>query len=137
MCKEDCLILFFFFVSCISSSNSQNIAYGKKYTFSEKPNYSLTHGSDDLDLTDGKKKTGVGFWTDKTTVGWNNKQEIRIDLDLGDTYSISGFLINTARGQSADVEFPLSCLVFTSMDNNLFEYNGDLMFSGDNSSGKH
>src|SRR5690606_27088501 len=92
-------------------------------------------GSDETDLTDGTKKTGQRFWQDKSTIGWSNKKEIQIDLDLEKVHSIDGFLINTARNSGAEVEFPLSCLVFTSMDNKEFEYRGDLMLSGENESG--
>src|SRR5690606_26812494 len=116
-------------VSCISSSNAQNIAKGKKYQFSVDCDYSLTKGSDDTDLTDGVKKGATRFWHDKTTVGWSYKDEIRIDLDLGGSYSINRILINTARGEEAGVEFPSHCLVFTSWDNEHFEFQGDLMLS--------
>src|SRR5690606_21983609 len=120
-----CILL----VSCIASSNAQNVAKGKKYKYSVNSNYSLTEGSDDTDLTDGVKKNGLRFWQDKTTVGWSYKDEIRIDLDLGGSYSINRILINTARGEEAGVEFPSHCLVFTSWDNEHFEFQGDLMLS--------
>src|SRR5690606_26310514 len=131
------IMLFVFFVSCVPSTYGQNIAKGKKYTFSEKPNYALTTGTDNIDLTDGRKKSGMRFWQDKSTVGWSYLQEVTIDLDLGSVYTIDGFLINTARGQAAGVNFPLSCIVFTSLDNSQFEYHGDLMLSGDNDSGDY
>lgn len=134
-----CLYMWFviFFISCTSSAAGQIISKGKKYTFSEKPNYPATSGTDELDLTDGRKKDGLRFWQDKSTVGWSNKKEIQIDLDLGAIYSINGFLINTARNSRAEVEFPMSCLVFTSVDNNQFEYRGDLMLSEGNTSGSY
>lgn len=136
--KKRIVSVFIFLIIALTgcdSSNAQNIAIGKKYTFSEEPNYAATNGNDEIDLTDGKKKTGTRFWQDKSTVGWRDKKEIQIDLDLGTVYSIDGFLINTARSSGAGVEFPASCLVFTSLDNEKFVYHGDLMLSTENTSG--
>lgn len=132
-----CVTLLFFSISCTAQAEEENIALHKSYTFSEKPNYTLTKGNDELDLTDGKKKIGQRFWQDNSTVGWSNKKEIQIDLDLGSVFSIDGFLINTARNSGAEVEFPMSCLVFTSVDNNQFEYRGDLMLSVENNPGSY
>lgn len=101
------------------------------------PNYAATNGNDEIDLTDGKKKNGIRFWQDKSTVGWRDKKEVQIDLDLGEIYSIDGFLVNTARNSGAEVEFPASCLVFTSLDNEKFVYHGDLMLSAENTSGSY
>ncbi|APA93619.1 glycoside hydrolase domain-containing protein [Myroides sp. ZB35] len=121
--------------SCSNNVSSQNIAFNKKYMFSEEPNYSSTRGSDDKDLTDGQKKTGNRFWQTNSTVGWANRSEIQIDLDLESIFSIEGILINTARNTDAEVDYPLNCLVFSSIDNKEFIYGGDLMLHNENVSG--
>lgn len=131
------LLLLVSLVSSISYLNGQNIAKDKKYTLSVTPNYSLTEGSDYKDLTDGFKKSERRFWQNKSTVGWRDAQEVRINLNLDDNFIIESVLINTARGIGAEVNFPLNCLVFSSSDNIQFEYHGDLMLSEDNSVGDY
>ena len=122
-------------VSC--TSNSQNIARDKKYKISVAPNYALTNGLDDTDLTDGTKKTGLRFWQDVSTVGWRGVPEVELDIDLGEISSVTNVLINTARNSSAEVDFPLHCFVLTSIDNENFLYQGNLMESMDNISGSY
>lgn len=131
------IVLSLFFLSSCNNVNSQSIALNKRYVFSEEPNYSMTKGNDDKDLTDGQKKTGNRFWQNRSTVGWANKSEIQIDLDLESTFKIEEVLINTARNTSAEVDYPLNCLVFTSVDNNEYWYGGDLMLNSENESGTY
>ncbi|EPH13403.1 hypothetical protein HMPREF9713_00732 [Myroides odoratimimus CCUG 12700] len=114
-----------------------NIAKGKKYFLSEVPNYILTNGSDEFDLTDGVKKEGKRFWNDKTTVGWARKNQVIIDLDLEEEFVINGFSINSARSEGAEVRFPLHCFVFTSNNKKEFIYQGDLLQDDNNTIGKY
>lgn len=130
-------ISFILFLSILSLSslsiNAQNnLAKKKKYSFSEKANYVLTDGFDELDLTDGIKKTGDKFWINTNTVGWKGKKEVVIDLDLEEEFIIESVLINTARNEVAEVRFPLHCFVFTSSNQNEYLYHGDLMQREDN-----
>lgn len=49
-----------------------NLALGKTPTFSVAPNYTLTQGGDETDLTDGKDwqpTSKTAFWGEKGTVG--------------------------------------------------------------------
>ena len=86
----------------------KNIALGKPYTFSSKPNYNLC--SDDGDatqLTDGIYTKGY-FWTQKSTVGWKEGNGFQhVTIDLGKVSPIGGFSLNTAYALSATVH-PLS-----------------------------
>src|SRR5690606_19913750 len=110
--KNFALLLFLFvFYSCTDTIVGQVISVDKKYSFSTAPNYIATEGDDLIDLTDGKKKNGLRFWQDKSTVGWRDKKEIHIDIDLEELYSIEKVLINTARNSKAEVEFPMNGLI--------------------------
>src|SRR5690606_7294124 len=99
------------------------------------PNYSLTEGNDSFDLTDGKKKTGSGFWQEKSTVGWRNVENLHIDIDLGKMVSISRININTARNSSAEVNYPAHAFVYFSNDQKKYIYAGDVMKDPDNTTG--
>lgn len=130
--------LFFVFILATLSCNvslGQNIALHKKYILSETPNYSLTKGNDEYDLTDGVKKTGSKFWQDISTVGWKDANRIDIDIDLDGEKNISNVVINTARGNKAEVHYPANVFVFLSNDLQTYCYAGDIMTSLDNVSG--
>jgi len=124
-------------IAACQSIDEINIAKGAKYILSESPNYSLTSGTDETDLTDGIVKDGPRFWQDASTVGWSNKEKVQIDFDLGSTRLLSRFLINTARNTSAEVEYPVGCFVFVSNDNIKFKYLGDIMLSPRNIPGSY
>ena len=100
------------------SPGSENIALGKKYTFSHPPSYpGCTDPYDNIQLTDGiyTGKKGA-FWTQKSTVGWSTLDvPVYITIDLKKIYPISGLSYNTAGG-TAGVYFPVDFLLFASDD---------------------
>lgn len=106
---------------------AQNLALNKPYTLSETPNY--THSAPSTDktsLTDGIKTNKGTYWTQKTTVGWNKKTSVRINLDIKQVQPIETITFGTGAGQS-DVYFPQNVYVFISEDGKKYEYAGDMM----------
>jgi hypothetical protein len=100
-----------------------NIALGKKYTMSQKPNYTLcTDTDDDKQLTDGKI-SGKGLWTEKSTVGWQNRGTVEIVLDLEMVEPVREIAINVQGGAKGNVNFP-DAAFFVSEDGNKFYYAG-------------
>ena len=105
-----------------------NIALGKKYKISPRPNYGYCTDPDDaIQLTDGIYTKGY-FWTQKSTVGWNGGR-CDITIDLGQHENICGASFNSAGGK-AGVPFPLSISVFTSDDEKQWSFVGDLVELG-------
>ena len=104
-----------------------NIALGKRYVMSKKPSYPLcTDDGDKTDLTDGKL-TEKGFWTQKSTVGWQHPRDtIAITVDLGQVGQIKGAAMRSAGG-GAGVTYPHSIVVSVSDDNKNFKVAGDLI----------
>lgn len=100
-----------------------NIAPGKKYTMSQKPNYTLcTDVDDDKQLTDGKI-SGKGLWTEKSTVGWQNRGSVEIILDLGTVEPVREIAINVQGGAKGNVNFP-DAAFFISEDGKKFYFIG-------------
>jgi len=103
---------------------SENIARGETYTLSPNPHYQHCTDSDDLiQLTDGVYTEGR-FWTQKSTVGWQNAHPAIITIDLESVQPISGVSFSTAAG-AAGVELP-SILILVSDDGKTYTYAGDL-----------
>lgn len=104
-----------------------NIALGKQYLLSKKPSYPLcTDDGDKTDLTDGKL-TEKGFWTQKSTVGWQHPRDtITITVDLGQVEPIKGAAMRSAGG-GAGVTCPHSIVISVSDDNKNFKVVGDLI----------
>ena len=91
----------------------KNLALGRPYTMSPRPNYSYcTDPGDATQLTDGVCTEGY-FWTQKTTVGWGGGAPAFITIDLGHVHPIGGASFRTAAGV-AGVEWPASLFVFSS-----------------------
>lgn len=110
----------------ISSTNGQNIALGKPYTYSEVPNYEGTAPDDDFKtLTDGVFTLGY-FWIYKTTVGWQKKSRIAIKIDLEGIESVGTIKFSTAAGV-AGVHAPRNIYIFCSQDDVIYEYLGDML----------
>ncbi len=106
-----------------------NIARGKSYTFSLKPNYGYCTDKDDtIQLTDGVYSQGY-FWVQKTTVGWSRAPLVGITIDLGKEEPICGVSWNTAAGV-AGVAWPQGLQIFTSNDNQNWEHCSDLIQLG-------
>ncbi len=117
------------------NSQSQNLAMNKSYTLSPSPNYrSSIPSSDKCYLTDGDYTNGF-FWSQPTTVGWQNCDKIRIDIDLEKDQPIGGITFSTARSMKSKVSFPSNIYVFLSNDNKHFIYSGDAADNTDNQAG--
>jgi len=109
-----------------SEPPGKNIARGKPYTLSPRPNY--RHCTDDGDteqLTDGAYSEGY-FWVQKSTVGWNNAGLADITIDLGKVQPLAGVSYNTAAGV-AGVAWPNSILIYVSDDGDKWWLVGELM----------
>ena len=104
----------------------ENVAIKKPYTLSAPPNYALCRDSGDkIQLTDGEYTKGY-FWSQKSTVGWNNRNVLSVTIDLGETFPISGFSYSTAFGK-AGVKMPEFIHVYASEDTKEWYYIGELM----------
>ncbi|MBN2376528.1 MAG: hypothetical protein JXD22_09010 [Sedimentisphaerales bacterium] len=113
-------------VSLLHANPGENIARGKKYTLSPRPNYShCTDPEDNLQLTDGVYTEGY-FWTQKSTVGWSNSNPVIITIDLESTQPVGGISFNTAAGV-AGVEWPGAIHILISDDGKSFSYLGNLI----------
>ncbi len=92
-----------------------NIALYRPYTLSPAPTYPhCTDPDDRIQLTDGRYTQGY-FWTQRSTVGWQNVSPVFIVVDLGRIAPIAGASFNTAAGV-AGVQFPAAIWVLVSPD---------------------
>jgi hypothetical protein len=104
----------------------ENIALGKTYTLSPRPNYSYCTDADDKrQLTDGQYTVGY-FWTQHSTVGWQHASPAIITLDLGSVQPICGVSYNTAAGV-AQVTWPLAITLLVSGDGKNYHVTGELV----------
>lgn len=104
----------------------RNLALHRPYTLEPAPSYALC--SDDGDrtqLTDGLYTEGY-FWTQKSTVGWQNAKPVRITLDLGSDLPIAGVSFSTAAGV-AGVQWPAAIDLYVSDDARAWWPAGDLV----------
>jgi hypothetical protein len=102
-----------------------SIAMKKPYTLTPKPNYHYcTDPGDAVQLTDGIYSQGY-FWTQKTTVGWNNVAPAYVTIDLGKVEPIRGVSWSCAAGV-AGVTWPECLYVLVSDDKKAWTYLGDL-----------
>jgi len=116
-----------------SCHSATNLALGKKYTFSQKPNYQHTAAAADTSaLTDGIFTSGY-FWTKKTTVGWKGHKSLEILIDLENDAVVGSIRFSTARGRGAYVYFPYSISVFIGPDIDHLQYAGDIAGKVDDS----
>ncbi|MDD3587879.1 MAG: discoidin domain-containing protein [Thermoguttaceae bacterium] len=93
----------------------QNIALGKSYSLSARPEYGLCTDPDDkIQLADGKTTTGY-FWTQKGTVGWTRAGSVAITIDLGKVEPIDRVAFTSAAGV-AGVTWPAAAIVLVSED---------------------
>jgi hypothetical protein len=107
----------------------ENLALGKPYTLDPRPNYALcTDPGDKTQLTDGVYSVGY-FWTQKSTVGWNNIGGATITIDLGSVQPIRGASFNTAAGR-AGVAWPAGITLLVSDDGKNFYPAGELINLG-------
>jgi len=115
----------------LSHTYAQNLGKDKLYNISPTPNYPKTasRSIESKVLTDGvlQKSIQPTFWTSGKSLGWTNKSEIIIDLDLGKTNKIGSVLMNTANGENVGVYYPRNIFVFSSNDRKGYSYLGDLI----------
>ncbi len=103
----------------------ENIALGRPYKLDPRPTYThCTDPDDKIQLTDGNYSKGY-FWTQKSTVGWQNTGWATITIDLGAVQPIRGASFNTAAG-TAGVEWPLGVTILCSDDGANFFCAGEL-----------
>ena len=107
----------------------ENVALKKPYTLSPAPNYGYcTDPGDAAQVTDGIYSQGY-FWTQKSTVGWNNVAPVYVTIDLGKTEPIRGVSWSCAAGV-AGVTWPECLYVLVSDDKKTWTCLGDLCESG-------
>lgn len=115
-------------------SQRPNIALNCPYTLQPAPNYPYcTDPEDRIQLTDGKYTQGY-FWTQKSTVGWQNVNPVFIVVDLGRDVPIAGASFNTAAGV-AGVEFPAAIWVLVSIDGKNWHEVGNLVQASNEQNG--
>ncbi|MDR2441597.1 MAG: discoidin domain-containing protein [Planctomycetaceae bacterium] len=122
------IVILLFPIFLLAEEKEQNIALGKKYTLSPKPNYRhCTDEGDLVQLTDGQT-TKAYFWTQKGTVGWRGASYAEIEIDLEKIEPINKIELTTAMGPNANVYFPIAVYVLVSDDKKTYKNIGDLMF---------
>ncbi len=121
-----CCVLLVLAAAARGLGGETNLARGRPYTLSPRPNYAhCTDPGDATQLTDGVLTQGY-FWTQKTTVGWQGGALAFVTIDLGEVRPIGGASFRTAAGV-AGVEWPASLAVFTSDDGKQWFPAGDLV----------
>jgi len=112
--------------TALADSSGENIALGVSYTIEPGPNYAFcTDPGDSVQLTDGVYTDGH-FWTELSTVGWQEKTPSIITLDLGTVRPIRGVSFSTAAG-TGDVRWPLSIRILTAGEDGKYHEVGDLV----------
>jgi hypothetical protein len=105
---------------------AENIARGAAYTVDPVPAYEhCTDPGDASQLTDGVYSEGY-FWTQVSTVGWQNAKPVAITLDLGKVQGIGGISVNTAAGV-AGVHWPSAILILVADEDRQFYGAGELV----------
>lgn len=105
-------------------TKGNNLALGKKFIFSKRPDYHLTvkGDSDSTDLTDGKisNKANEKIWFDAATVGWymaGAENGVNCLLDLGEVKPVSDVVIRALAGRAqTNLAAPNELKVFVSRD---------------------
>lgn len=119
------------------SYSASNLAFKKTYTVSPAANYPLSApATDKTALTDGKYTRGI-LWTRKTTLGWQDKNQVEVLIDLGQIFNIDGVSFSTARGKNAGVNFPAVIAAFIGADQNHLVYAGNIAKDPDNIPGAY
>jgi hypothetical protein len=109
-----------------AGGSAPNLALGRPYTMTPKPNYALTTDvDDDRQLTDGVYTAWNPTWLRTSTVGWQNATSVTITIDLQSVQPIAGVSFRTSAGR-AGVQWPRSLFVLVSDDNQHFHAVGDL-----------
>lgn len=104
---------------------SPNIAIQKSYVMDPPPVYQhCTDPGDSTQLTDGIYTQGY-FWTQMSTVGWQNAKPVAITVDLNEDQAIRGVSLNTAAG-AAGVAWPSAIFILTAGSDKQFHLAGEL-----------
>jgi hypothetical protein len=121
------LVIFHSLLTLVPSCHSTtNIALGKSYSVSHKPNYHLSAPpSDKSSLTDGFYSKGY-FWTQKSTVGWQGVKNLEILVDLEKISPVGSISFSSASGTNGNVFYPSNIAVFVGEDTEHLIYVGDL-----------
>lgn len=109
-------------------TRGENLALGKKFIFSKKPDYALTSkgGTDESDLTDGKLSTSGGdtIWFDSATVGWymsGAENGVNCLLDLGEEKPVGDVVARLLAGKAqGSLGSPAEFKIFVSLDGKNF-----------------
>lgn len=117
----------------ISFADSENILLGKKAVYSLEPNYKLSKGNDEYDLTDGNfgdiklLNNIVSPWTKKNTVAWMMKRKsgVMINFDLKTNKFIGK--VNFGAHSGGGVVMPLAIFIYVSKDKKNWNYHGNLI----------
>ena len=113
-----------------NSNAPENIALGKRYSASRRPNYIYcTDSGDDVQLTDGYyDRKPQQIWIRKETVGWSvgGPEALSITVDLGRVEPIAGVSVDFAAGM-AGVGFPKGIYVYVSEDGKTWRFLGDVL----------
>ncbi|HEY9257417.1 hypothetical protein [Chitinophaga sp.] len=121
-------------LSSCANTFSQNVAKNATLSVSPAPNYTLTKDKSRKEmLVDGQYSNILFFWKDPGTLGWQNVNQVTIDFSFDTPVSVAAVKLHTVTGQKAEVNMPLSVLVFMSNDQQHWQYIGDMM---DNQSAK-
>ena len=112
----------------LSGTAEGNLARGKRYVFSDKPNYGGCSGeSDATDLTNGKSESSAtGIWVCQDCVCWDSKELVSVTIDLEKSESIGRVKLFSGGGR-AGVHLPAVAFVEVSDDGNSFHLAGDLV----------
>ena len=112
----------------LSGPAEGNLARGKGYVFSDKPNYGGCSGdSDATDLTNGKSESSAtGIWVCQDCVCWDSKELVSVTIDLEKEDSIGRVKLFSGGGR-AGVHLPAVALVEASDDGKSFHLVGDLV----------
>lgn len=118
----------FLLLLLVAPAIGQQQVKGLRVEVNPTPNYSLTKSSSNVaSLTDGKFTGGNMYWKDLGTLGWQNINKITINITLPALTNIDYIKLNTVTGQKAQVNLPLSILVFGSKDQHSWQQLGDMM----------
>ncbi|MCD6393899.1 MAG: hypothetical protein J7M40_10375 [Planctomycetes bacterium] len=114
---------------CKADTVEVNLARGKRYTFSPKPNYThCTDSGDVSQLTDGRSYES--YWVKKSTVGWDRTGTIEITIDLGGVFQVDRVAIHSTGGGRADMEYPKLLVVSVSAEGRRFGVAGLIKTDG-------
>ncbi len=104
----------------------ENIALGASYTLDPAPNYEhSTDAADGEQLTDGVYTEGY-FWTQLSTVGWQDQKPVIVTHRPGYGDAHTGGFVQHGGG-SRGLRWPLAIGIFTAGEDRLFHEVGDLV----------